>query len=463
MSICIFVRHQSGKTFSVTLNGGETVADLKRLLQTQASVHPSEQKLLYQGKELRDDQRLKEDCGVEKEAIIKLQVNAAPKMDSKPKSKCVSDDDDAFIGESFRSKSKSSKCSMEYTEYTKPSSHCPTSSTCTTTTTTPTPTEPLPPPPNAEETKKGLIDSFRSGSSSKDVEVVFSFDTTGSMYSYLTQVRNELANMIARLLKDLPSIRIGVIAHGDYCDSTTYIVRSIDLTTDKDKLLDFVRNCPPTGGGDAPECYEAALREARFMSWSPGASKALVMIGDDLPHPPNFTTAKIHFLEEVEALRRGDFLGAKGKKEQKKKKQVKKVESAEEKKTVTPSPSGSSSSSASGEEGVEGKEKQKEKETNTEDKQREEDESTVGVKIYGVQANSQLHARKFFQEMAKRTAGFYVELNSLNLITEMFLAGESPFPLLSLPPLSLSLHLCSELNVCCSLLQRMWSGKIERI
>ena len=48
-------------------------------------------------------------------------------------------------------------------------------------------------------------------------------------------------------------MRIGIMAHGDYCDQSTYVLKSIDLTTDVDRLVNFAMNTPSTGGGDAPE------------------------------------------------------------------------------------------------------------------------------------------------------------------------------------------------------------------
>lgn len=57
-----------------------------------------------------------------------------------------------------------------------------------------------------------------------------------------------------------------------------------------------------TGGGDAPEAYELALREANDMSWSPETAKALVMIGDEVPHPPSYTTEKINWFDECDKL-----------------------------------------------------------------------------------------------------------------------------------------------------------------
>lgn len=42
------------------------------------------------------------------------------------------------------------------------------------------------------------------------IDLVFSFDTTGSMYSCLDEVRKNLQTMITRILSDIPSIKIAV-------------------------------------------------------------------------------------------------------------------------------------------------------------------------------------------------------------------------------------------------------------
>ncbi|MEG3438597.1 vWA domain-containing protein [Pannus brasiliensis CCIBt3594] len=135
------------------------------------------------------------------------------------------------------------------------------------------------------------------------VEVVFSFDTTGSMYPCLTQVRRNLKTTITRLLDEIPGIRIGIIAHGDYCDAgSTYVTKHLDLSGDVDRICDFVANVAPTNGGDAPECYELVLHEARSLSWSPDSLKTLVIIGDDLPHAPAQTPQKLNWRSELDHL-----------------------------------------------------------------------------------------------------------------------------------------------------------------
>lgn len=135
------------------------------------------------------------------------------------------------------------------------------------------------------------------------VEVVFSFDTTGSMYPCLAQVRKKLGSTVSRLMKEIPGMRIGIIAHGDYCDAgSTYVTKVLDLTDDKDAIVRFVERVEPTGGGDAPECYELVLNQARALSWTPGYTKAFVLIGDDVPHGPGQNPRKLDWRAEVDAL-----------------------------------------------------------------------------------------------------------------------------------------------------------------
>jgi hypothetical protein len=142
--------------------------------------------------------------------------------------------------------------------------------------------------------------------STKSIDVCISFDTTGSMYPCLTQVRRSVAQTVKKLFQDIPDLRISIIAHGDYCDATRYYVTKIlDFSRDVNKVTSFVSNVGRTGGGDAPECYELVLYEARTkLNWQSGRSKVIVMIGDDVPHPPHYdlNTLKIDWRNELGLL-----------------------------------------------------------------------------------------------------------------------------------------------------------------
>lgn len=136
-----------------------------------------------------------------------------------------------------------------------------------------------------------------------NIEVVFSFDTTGSMYPCLTQVRRKIKESVTRLMNEIALIKIGIIAHGDYCDEkSTYVTKIFDLSSDVDAICNFVQNVGATYGGDAPECYELVLHQAQSLSWSDSASKSLVLIGDDIPHPPAHNPKKLNWRKELKKL-----------------------------------------------------------------------------------------------------------------------------------------------------------------
>lgn len=134
-------------------------------------------------------------------------------------------------------------------------------------------------------------------------EIVISFDTTGSMYPCLTQVRRNVDELIQRLFRDVPGIRIGLIAHGDYCDGARKLTKH-ELSTDKQSLCKFVRTVEATNGGDAPECYELVLHTVRSFNWTAGLSRALILIGDDVPHPAHDrqNTMKLDWRNEAKCL-----------------------------------------------------------------------------------------------------------------------------------------------------------------
>jgi hypothetical protein len=48
----------------------------------------------------------------------------------------------------------------------------------------------------------------------------------------------------------------------------------------------------------------------------------------------------------------------------------------------------------------------------------------MGVKVYGIHAMNNARSRPFYQEIARRTGGCYVQFKNFAVITEMFLAGE---------------------------------------
>ena len=129
--------------------------------------------------------------------------------------------------------------------------------------------------------------SSTSTTSTSLVDVVFSFDSTGSMRDVLESVRSNLTSTIDRLFKEVEGLRVGLIIHGDYSDYPS-MFWLLQPTTDIDVLKAFIKFGPSTSGGDYDECYELVLQAALEMKWL-SEVKVLVVIGDAKPHEPGYT------------------------------------------------------------------------------------------------------------------------------------------------------------------------------
>ena len=140
------------------------------------------------------------------------------------------------------------------------------------------------------------------------IDLVVSFDTTGSMYPVLSQVRAQVEQFVKDMFNEFSDLRLGIIAHGDYCDKDRpYTIRIMDLTRDEDKLCKFIRETEQTCGGDADECYELVLNSAHsVINWRPDSDKIFILIGDASPHSPSYSMNKdkLDWKDETEKLRK---------------------------------------------------------------------------------------------------------------------------------------------------------------
>jgi len=150
------------------------------------------------------------------------------------------------------------------------------------------------------------------------VEIVFSFDTTTSMFPAISELKKKLSDLLKQLLRDLPDIRIAIIAHGDYCAADRFfgsqcypVMYKLDFTNDLDTLMNFIYCIKGGGGLDLPEAYEFSLMECERLNWfkndltkdeyDDDISRVLVMMGDDQPHGAD-DYFKINWKTQLEAL-----------------------------------------------------------------------------------------------------------------------------------------------------------------
>lgn len=135
------------------------------------------------------------------------------------------------------------------------------------------------------------------------LDLVISFDDTGSMSSVRKQVRSQITHLVEELFKLIPNLRIGIVIHNDYCDSD--LVQKLELTDNKQKIIEFVGRSSSNGGGDYKEAYAYVLNQIRQFSWD-AASKLAIVIADAEPHEKGARSAGVTELfdwkEESEEL-----------------------------------------------------------------------------------------------------------------------------------------------------------------
>jgi len=118
------------------------------------------------------------------------------------------------------------------------------------------------------------------------MDLVISFDDTGSMGSVRQEVRNKLKVLTNNLKSKIPDLRIGIIIHNDYCQPDP--IYCLDLTNDFEKVNSFIsKKTSGFGGIDGGECYELALHSAIGFDWK-SDNRLLILIGDEGPHKVGF-------------------------------------------------------------------------------------------------------------------------------------------------------------------------------
>lgn len=117
------------------------------------------------------------------------------------------------------------------------------------------------------------------------LEIVFVFDSTGSMTTTIRDTKTTIAQMLAVLRVLVPDARIGLVTYRDRGSSEQYLVRQVPLGHDFWRASNFVQFITAEGGGDLPEDVRAGMRAAFQQDWRRGARRVIVLAGDAPPHP----------------------------------------------------------------------------------------------------------------------------------------------------------------------------------
>lgn len=122
------------------------------------------------------------------------------------------------------------------------------------------------------------------------LDMVIAFDTTGSMASYIEDVRKQVADLIPRLFKDNDDLRLGIVAFGDYCDMKGkydfgYAYQCLPLTRNENDIIKFIKQTQNTCGGDGDEFYELVIKKiVEETEWRDGSTRSILLISDAEPH-----------------------------------------------------------------------------------------------------------------------------------------------------------------------------------
>lgn len=126
-----------------------------------------------------------------------------------------------------------------------------------------------------------LVD-FTGSDAARPVEIVFVFDTTGSMRNQIETLKSRAVTFARQLQDKKRDYALGLVAFGDE-------IRGIfredgSLTSDVAEFTRWVSALRAIGGGDDPENALGAIKAATAMKHRDGAQRIEILITDAPPH-----------------------------------------------------------------------------------------------------------------------------------------------------------------------------------
>lgn len=124
-------------------------------------------------------------------------------------------------------------------------------------------------------------------------DVVFVFDTSGSMEPVLDEAKAEIQEVMTRLRGSISSVEFGLAEARDTGEeeSGSYAWKlDQPVTANTSAISESISSLTAFGGGDSPEAYGRALYETDTnpsVGWRPGARHLIVLIADQVPHMPD--------------------------------------------------------------------------------------------------------------------------------------------------------------------------------
>ena len=131
---------------------------------------------------------------------------------------------------------------------------------------------------------------------SKNIDIAFIVDATGSMSDEINFLKDDLLDIITKVANQHTdaAIRTAALFYRDEGDD--YLTRVQDFTSDATATMAFIQQQEANGGGDFPEAVHTALEEGlQKLSWREDRSIRLVfMLLDAPPHQYDNVLASLH-------------------------------------------------------------------------------------------------------------------------------------------------------------------------
>lgn len=115
------------------------------------------------------------------------------------------------------------------------------------------------------------------------LDIVITFDSTGSMGGEIEQVKNQISRIGTVLFDLIEKTRIGICTYRD--DGDEYVVKGLPLTDNLTEVVLFLEKVSAAGGGDEPEAVERGLQWSTEQKFRRSARKVILLFGDAPPRP----------------------------------------------------------------------------------------------------------------------------------------------------------------------------------
>ncbi|MDF1644019.1 MAG: VWA domain-containing protein [Pseudomonadales bacterium] len=137
------------------------------------------------------------------------------------------------------------------------------------------------------------------------LDVVFVFDATHSMGSFILEVKQKIENLALSIKKIVPTSRIGLVAYQDDDADSRFITRMQPLSYGTVSLQGFLVDIEAWGGSDYEEAVDVGLDKAiNDMPWQEKSKKLILLIGDAPPHAEDMD-ALIELIEQFRTEKGG--------------------------------------------------------------------------------------------------------------------------------------------------------------